>query len=325
MLLFLNQDIGGWNTSNITTMHYMFENAQAFNQYIGNWNVGKVTNFNSMFNAAKSFNQNLGNWDMQSATNLGSMLNGSNLDCVNYSYTLIGWNSQPDLADNLSLGSHGLQYGTNAILALNNLLNNKGWSFFGHSFSGSNCSPPGVVADDQLIPSGNLQNGDSFCYDANQTIAINNFTVANGASAVFIAGQSITFGPGVVVHPGGYLHASITLTQEFCNVASMLASSDLSTDASTFSSKKLRENYINDFLNIYPNPTPGLFALELSDIDAKSLITVEIISMIRSRIMSQQLPASQHYQFDLSSQQPGIYLIRLMMDGEVKVGKILKQ
>ena len=38
------QDIGGWNTSNVTKMSYMFHNAVNFNGDIGNWDTSKVTN-----------------------------------------------------------------------------------------------------------------------------------------------------------------------------------------------------------------------------------------------------------------------------------------
>ena len=40
-----NQDIGGWNTSNVTDMGYMFYQASAFNQDIRRWNVDNVTGF----------------------------------------------------------------------------------------------------------------------------------------------------------------------------------------------------------------------------------------------------------------------------------------
>jgi surface protein len=38
-----NQNIGSWNTSNVTIMNYMFAGASAFNQNISGWNVTKVT------------------------------------------------------------------------------------------------------------------------------------------------------------------------------------------------------------------------------------------------------------------------------------------
>ena len=38
-----NQDIGSWNTAQVTDMEYMFDSASAFNQDIGSWNTAKVT------------------------------------------------------------------------------------------------------------------------------------------------------------------------------------------------------------------------------------------------------------------------------------------
>ena len=38
-----NQDISGWNTSNVTNMTNMFNGCKAFNQNLSGWNVAKVT------------------------------------------------------------------------------------------------------------------------------------------------------------------------------------------------------------------------------------------------------------------------------------------
>ena len=44
-----NQDIGSWNTAQVTDMNDMFDHASAFNQDIGSWNTEKVTSMNGMF------------------------------------------------------------------------------------------------------------------------------------------------------------------------------------------------------------------------------------------------------------------------------------
>ena len=38
-----NQDIGSWNTAQVTDMNDMFYTASAFNQDIGSWNTAQVT------------------------------------------------------------------------------------------------------------------------------------------------------------------------------------------------------------------------------------------------------------------------------------------
>jgi surface protein len=57
-----NQDIGSWDTSNVTTMNAMFQNATNFNQDIGGWDTANVSIMNNMFNSATNFNQDLTNW-----------------------------------------------------------------------------------------------------------------------------------------------------------------------------------------------------------------------------------------------------------------------
>ena len=44
-----NQDIGSWNTSQVTDMDGMFDIASAFNQDIGSWNTAQVTDMNICF------------------------------------------------------------------------------------------------------------------------------------------------------------------------------------------------------------------------------------------------------------------------------------
>ncbi len=59
-----NQDIGGWDVSNVTTMERMFSGASSFNQDIGGWDVSNVIKINGMFLEAESFNQDLSNWNV---------------------------------------------------------------------------------------------------------------------------------------------------------------------------------------------------------------------------------------------------------------------
>ena len=72
-----NEDISGWDVSNVTDMTYMFYQQFDFNQPLGAWNVSSVTSFNSMFYNATSFNQDLSGWDLSSANNLVSIFFGA--------------------------------------------------------------------------------------------------------------------------------------------------------------------------------------------------------------------------------------------------------
>jgi len=54
-----NQNIGGWDVSNVTDMNSMFYDAEDFNQDISGWDTSNVTNMNSMFRDATAFNQDI--------------------------------------------------------------------------------------------------------------------------------------------------------------------------------------------------------------------------------------------------------------------------
>ena len=68
-----NQDIGSWNTAQVTDMIDMFYYASAFNQDIGSWNTEKVTTMEQMFLSASAFNHYIGDWNTEKVTNFGEM------------------------------------------------------------------------------------------------------------------------------------------------------------------------------------------------------------------------------------------------------------
>ena len=68
-----NQDIGSWNTAQVTSMRYMFVHASAFNQDIGSWNTAQVTDMEYMFDSASAFNQDIGSWNTAQVTDMRYM------------------------------------------------------------------------------------------------------------------------------------------------------------------------------------------------------------------------------------------------------------
>jgi surface protein len=84
-----NQNIGGWNTSKVTDMGVMFRNCPAFNKDIGGWDTSKVTSMTSMFNGCSAFNQDISGWDTSNVTSMNSVFR----DCRAFNQDIGGWNT----------------------------------------------------------------------------------------------------------------------------------------------------------------------------------------------------------------------------------------
>ena len=72
-----NGDIGSWDVSQVGDMSTMFNGASAFNGDIGSWNVSKVGDMSDMFNGARAFNGDIGSWNVSQAEDMSSMFNGA--------------------------------------------------------------------------------------------------------------------------------------------------------------------------------------------------------------------------------------------------------
>jgi surface protein len=140
-----NQDISGWNTSNVNNLGNMFTTAAAFNQDISSWDVSNVINMNEMFLYAAAFNQNLGGWDISLVTTMEQMLGGSGLSIANYNATLTGWaalaNSMSGVQPNVPFGAEGLTY---SALAARNILTGapNNWIITGDTYVPPPVPPP---------------------------------------------------------------------------------------------------------------------------------------------------------------------------------------
>ena len=74
---FNHPSVVGWDTSGVTDMSFMFQDAGDFNQPIGNWDVSNVTTIEGMFACTISapeifmeFNQSLSNWNVSKVSNM---------------------------------------------------------------------------------------------------------------------------------------------------------------------------------------------------------------------------------------------------------------
>jgi len=86
---FNDSNVNSWNTSSVTSMGSMFQNATSFSQNIGSWNTSNVTNMTNMFRSASSFNQNIGNWNTNNVTDTSLMFFGA----TNFNGNIGSWNT----------------------------------------------------------------------------------------------------------------------------------------------------------------------------------------------------------------------------------------
>ncbi|MHA7863528.1 BspA family leucine-rich repeat surface protein, partial [Flagellimonas marinaquae] len=105
----LVQQPGGWNTSNVTDMSGMFGAATAFNQDLSSWDTGNVTNMEYMFGAATAFNQDLSSWDTSNVTDMLGMF----IDATAFDQSLGDWDislvtDMENMLDNCGMSTENL-------------------------------------------------------------------------------------------------------------------------------------------------------------------------------------------------------------------------
>ena len=179
------------------------------------------------------------------------------------------------------------------------------------------------ILNNVVIQGTTIITGQTSCYNALQTITVagggTNFVVQNGGVVTMIAGQKISFLAGTTVQSGGQLNAYITATNSYC---SSLGSSMV--NALVKEEINLPDAQALSNLLVYPNPTEGKFILELPGEELNSPVLVRIYNMKGLEVLTKQLTVAGKSEFSLESQTPGIYLVNMIKEGEMKMIKILK-
>ena len=399
--ILFNQNIGNWNTSNVTNMSNMFNQAFSFNQNIGNWNTSNVTNMSSMFESdfvfftapfsttslfnnggsasienwntanvvdmskmffrAENFNYNLGNWSLNQNVILTDMLDRSGLDCKNYSKTINGWNSNPNTPNNKILGATFMEYGPEAVAAINNLIFNKNWGFSGHDFfsitpqfninttycegasipSLPSISVEGVTGTWSPSLNSNQTTNYTFVPDSAQcatnsalTITINPFPVPTGDSNQSFSANSTL--ADVVVNPAAV--AWFTTSQDAISNSNQLPLTTILENGFTYYA-------VNDNGQCRSQPFPVSISLSLS-LDAKDFLSlkyypnpvnstlnitsnnlidsVKVYNILGQVLINKSFNASSIL-IDFNELSKSVYLIKVTSDGASKEFKIIKQ
>ncbi|MCX6306678.1 MAG: T9SS type A sorting domain-containing protein [Bacteroidetes bacterium] len=171
-----------------------------------------------------------------------------------------------------------------------------------------------------------IENGLSTCFDAIQNLIIagdgSSFVVGNGGSVDLVAGQKISLLPGALVFGGGFLHGYISLDGQFCNDLKTLQAKAVDEPGQRGCSPQ--EKPVEGFFRVYPNPTDGLFTLDLIKMEEPGPLQVEIYSMQGEMVLSRKFAASQKHTLSLADRASGIYLLRIFSKRQPLSVKIIK-
>ena len=177
------------------------------------------------------------------------------------------------------------------------------------------------VIDVDLAVQAVVLGGQSFCYDALETITVagagSAFVVFSGGSAIMIAGLNIHYLSGTLVTAGGYMHGYIAPGGPFC-ITPIVISEPVAEDVvpPTVIEKT--------FFKIYPNPTTGNFTLEQKGENQYGNVRVDVYGLRGDKVLNGEMIGERSHVFSLSERTPGIYFIHVASGTNVEVFKIIK-
>lgn len=106
--IFNNPAVVDWDMGSDTTLATMFMEAKKFNQDISGWNTSNVVNMNQVFRFADAFDQNICQWDIRNVRTMIDMFETVKFDrgmsCENMGKTFYGWATWTSLKNNVTLG-----------------------------------------------------------------------------------------------------------------------------------------------------------------------------------------------------------------------------
>ena len=174
----------------------------------------------------------------------------------------------------------------------------------------------------RLVENVTLTNGQELCFDAVQTITVQDLLVQSGGVIHLVAGQSVLLLPGILVEANGYLRAWIDTDGMYCmNAKAIIAVADQPIPEIKFEEAMP----LSAGIRVFPNPTTGSFTLELPEAVEDSRANVEIYGMMGELVQQTTLIGERSYQFNLSDKPRGIYIVRVLQGESLYMEKVIRQ
>lgn len=164
----------------------------------------------------------------------------------------------------------------------------------------------------------NLTLDKTHCYNATISILVQGLTIANPGNVAIIAGESILFLPDLDVQPGGQLHAYIS--NVYCVNPTPLTAASESENYPV----KHGLNQMHADLKIFPNPTSGIFTVELPEPNVRHKIHIEIFDGFGKLVFKNEYQGQESIQPDLSDTPGGLYFVRVRHLNEILISKLIR-
>lgn len=307
-------NIGQWGDIAWTSMAYSFYGCSNLNSNATDApNLSNVTDMRFMFASATSFNQDIGSWALNPSVVMNAMLISCGMDCINYSSTLIGWNSNPLTPNNRELGATGRQYGTNAVSARTNLISGKGWTIIGDYPSAISCSLPLPVVLHSFT--GQSTSCDNILLSWITSAEINNdyFEIWRGTKAE-------EFVPiGRVKASNSFNGSTYSFTDESDlksdgNYYYKIKQVDLNGSESYFYTISVRNSCNNPFpeMTVFPNPASDIIHVSFSGLEKELKPEVAIINSLGKVVKILKINSIDSNEIKISDLPEGVYEIRTL-------------
>ena len=85
---------------------------------------------------------------------------------------------------------------------------------------------------------------------------------------------------------------------------------------------------VYDFsLEVYPNPSNGLFYLEVSDLRSSDEMQIELLDLTGKQISQKLVTGSTDYteQLDLSAEAAGVYFLKVVLSDQVQLVRLINK
>jgi hypothetical protein len=149
------------------------------------------------------------------------------------------------------------------------------------------------------------------------------FLIEGGGEVTLIAGQFIRLLPGTTVQETGFLHAFITNQCIPCS-SWKIASTDSGLLLANQNSELSQESTDRATIVVYPNPSSGIFTLEIKGLSNSDKVSVEIFSARGEKIMTKEMIGERKHLFSLSDRPVGIYFVRVITGKGVETIKVIR-